>query len=133
MLSYLNLKKLKKKMGIESFDWRDIILAVIGCISLWVGGIFFYPQNKKAKNLENETKQSDEWKRLYQEACEENIRKEKKIEELYKEIAKQRDEKAELHKQSSSLSAENASLSTSLKYLKCEMPGCPHRTPPTGY
>lgn len=120
-------------MGIESIDLGGLLSGVIAYIGGSITTFLFLPQIRKSKNLENESKQSDEWKKLYDESSKDSVEKSNKIEELYKEIAKQRDEKSELHKQVSILSSENASLKTSLQYLRCEKPGCPHRTPPTGF
>lgn len=116
---------------IETDSIMSIILSVIT-----TGGLttfLFLPQLRKSKNIDNESKQSDEWRKLYEEASEEATKKDNKIEELYSEISKHRDEKASLQKEVSRLTAENTRLETSLKYLKCEKPGCPNRTPPTGY
>lgn len=107
----------------------------------------FYPQVKKNKDLENEEKEinneanlAEEWMKLYQEERNELLAahkerdeivaaKDAKIDELYEQISKQRDCKADLSKENATLQVEN----TRLCMLKCEKPNCPHRQPPTGY
>lgn len=118
-------------------------IIVTGIISLITGAggmLLFYPQTRKSKNLENEAKQSEEWKKLYEEERhlrdedrkvweEERARYETKIDTLYDQISHQRDCKAELSKINATLQVEN----TRLCMLKCEVPACPNRKPPTGY
>jgi hypothetical protein len=109
--------------------WETIITALATCIAGNLAMFFFFPQERKAKNLENEAKQSEEWKKLYEETHEELQSRDTKIDELYAEISRHRDEKAKQAIRITELEVEN----TKLKLLKCEVPSCPNRQPPTGY
>lgn len=95
--------------------------------------VLFFPQERKSKILSNEARQSEEWKKLYDEERaareEERNRLESKIDKLYDQISHQRDCKAELSKENATLQVEN----TRLCLFKCEIPKCPNRQPPTGY
>lgn len=108
---------------------ETIITAIVGCITGNIMMFLLLPQERKAKNLENEAKQSEEWKKLYEEAHAESRSKDEKIDSLYNEIAKHRDEKAQKALRITELEVEN----TRLKVLKCEVPSCLNRKPPTGY
>lgn len=108
---------------------ETVVTAIVGCIAGNIMMFLFLPQEKKAKNLENEAKQSEEWKKLYEEAHAESRAKDEKIDSLYAEITKHRDEKAEKSVRIAELEVENAKL----RILKCEVPSCPNRKPPTGY
>lgn len=119
----------------------EIILT--GVVSLITGAgamILFYPQERKSKVLANEALQSEEWHKLYEEERnmreedrkdweEERTRLESKIDSLYEQISHQRDCKAELSKENAKLQVDN----TRLCMLKCEVPNCSNRKPPTGY
>ena len=108
---------------------ETIITAIVCCITGNIMMFLLFPQERKAKNLENEAKQSEEWKKLYEEAHDESREKDEKIDFLYKEIARHRDEKAQKAVKIAELEVENAKL----KLLKCEVPSCLNRKPPTGY
>lgn len=116
---------------------------ITSLVSLLVGAgstVMFWPQIRKSKILENEARQSEEWRKLYLEEktkidvmreqhAETISRKDNKIDELYNKISEQRDCKAELVKENTVLKVEN----TRLKMLKCEVVNCVSRRPPTGY
>ena len=106
-----------------------IISAIIGIVGGSVSTFMFFPQIRKNKNIENEAKQSEEWRKLYEEAKSEIKEKDLKIDSLYLKIEEHRDAKVELHKENKTLVVEN----TRLQILKCEVPLCPKRTPPTGF
>lgn len=110
-------------------DWVTIIVGIIGVIGGNVSAFIFFPQMRKTKNIENEAKQSEEWRKLYEEAKSEINEKDEKIDSLYLKIEGHRDAKVELHKENKTLVVEN----TRLQILKCEVPLCPKRTPPTGF
>ena len=108
----------------------EIILAVIS--GLFAGGIsplLFFRQEKTSKSLENESKLSEEWIKLYNEECNERKERDAKIDQLYLDINKHMDEKSEMAKRITELEVEN----TRLKLLMCEVPSCPKRKPQTGY
>ena len=115
---------------------ETIVTGVIGIVAGSVGTFVFFPQEKKAKDIENESKQSEEWKKLYEETHSELQqkdaiieKKDEKIDALYVEITKHRDEKAQQSIVIAELQVEN----TKLKLLKCDRPSCQNRQPPTGY
>lgn len=110
-------------------DLGNIATMIITYIGGSLTTFMFFPQMRKTKNIENESKQSEEWRKLYEETKMEAREKDSKIDSLYAEITKHRDAKATLADKVSQLQVEN----TSLKYLKCGKPGCQNRTPPTGY
>ena len=117
-----------------------ICTAVVGLITGAGSMVLFFPQVRKSKIIENEAKQSEEWKKLYDEERKNSAEKQKewmqernrlneKIDELYNQITKHRDEKAEITKANTGLEVENMRLCM----LKCEVVNCPNRKPPTGY
>lgn len=127
----------------------ETILSIVGSLGGLTGvvSLFYIKQERKSKELDNETKdldneakQSDEWRKLYEEerACflsasqeYDAIIKEKdeKIDSLYAEISNQRNQKVELHNKIAEMTVEL----TKLKMLKCEVVNCLNRKPPTGY
>lgn len=108
-------------------EWIQIILAVIGGGTLTT--LLFYPQTRKQKRIENETKQSEEWKKLYMESQEQCSAKQAKIERMYADFGLKAAADLEAQKEHAKISVENAGL----RILKCEVPGCPKRDPATGY
>lgn len=120
--------------------YSEILTGLIGLVSGNLSALIFLPQMRKSKTIENEAKQSDEWKKLYMEEKqrrEEDLKAweierssyEQKIDKLYQTISQHRDEKAEITKGNAKLEVEN----TRLCILKCEIPACGNRTPPTGF
>lgn len=108
----------------------EIIVAIVsGVLAGGLSPFLFLRQNKDAKEIENESHQSEEWCKLYEEECKERKERDAKIDELYKEISVHRDAKGEMAKRISKLEVEN----TRLKLLMCEVPSCPKRKPQTGY
>lgn len=119
----------------------EIILTSVVSVLTGAGSmLLFFPQMRKSKILENEAKQSEEWKKLYDE--ERNLREldrkrwdeernqlDTKIDSLYDSITHHRDDKAALNKNNAKLEVENMRLCM----LKCEVVNCPNRKPPTGY
>lgn len=108
----------------------EIITAVVS--GLLAGGLtpfLFFRQERNAKNIDNEAKQSEEWKKLYEETKAELQERDVKIDALYDKIHGYRDECEDLSKQLTSLEVEN----TRCKLLMCEVPSCPRRQPQTGY
>lgn len=120
--------------------WTFIIGPIIGALAGSLSTFAFFPQVRKSKILENEAKQSEEWKKLYDEErrmreadlkawSEERSHLHEKIDGLYDQIKQHRDEKAEMAKKNAELEVTN----TRLTMLKCEVVNCPNRKPPTGY
>lgn len=113
-----------------------IVTGVVGIISGNIMMFLLFPQKRKSENLkneaqdiENEVKQSEEWRKLYNKSQEENKELNIKIDSLYGTIATHRDENTQLRIENTKLMVEN----TKLELLKCNKPSCPHRQPPTGY
>ena len=127
----------------------ETILSIVGSLGGLTGvvSLFYIKQERKSKELDNETKdlnneakQSDEWRKLYEEerACFRSARqeydatikeKDEKIDSLYAGISNQRNQKVELHNKIAEMTVEL----TKLKMLKCEVVNCLNRKPPTGY
>lgn len=104
-------------------DWATIITAVVSAIS---GGgimsIFYFRENRAKKTLENDAMASDSWQELFEKSEERVEKLNQKIDALYVDNAKFRDE-------NNRLTTENAVLSMQ----KCERNGCPDRIPPRGW
>lgn len=109
-------------------DWTTIITAALTALipSGLVGTFVFYKENKRGKQLENESKVIEEWKGItdmYKKRCDELKAtvdsKNAKIEELYSEGASMRER---LDK----LSSKNAVL----EIFKCKEISCGNRKPP---
>lgn len=104
------------------------LTTVLG-ILLGGGGVLFWKQDKRAKEIENEAKQSDEWRKLYERSEQDSRDKSDKIDRLY-------DEKKELRERFETLMAECAELkilNKELEYQKCERFECLKRCPPRFY
>ena len=104
------------------------LTTVLG-ILLGSGGVLFWKQDKRAKVLENEAKQSDEWRKLYERSEQDSRDKSDKIDRLY-------DEKKELRERFETLMAECAELkiqNKELEYQKCQRFECLKRCPPRFY
>lgn len=104
------------------------LTTVLG-ILLGGGGVLFWKQDKRAKEIENEAKQSDEWRKLYERSEQDSRDKSDKIDRLY-------DEKKELRERFEALMAECAELkiqNKELEYQKCERFECLKRCPPRFY
>ena len=63
-----------------------ILAAIASSVATWAGTFFFYRQRKQALDIENESKQSEEWRKLYIDSQQDSARKDHKIDELRKEI-----------------------------------------------
>lgn len=63
----------------------EIIVAIVsGVLAGGLSPFLFLRQNKDAKEIENESHQSEEWCKLYEEECKERKERDAKIDELYK-------------------------------------------------
>lgn len=94
------------------------ITAIIGAVGGGIG-LFFWRENKRSKQIDNELKEADEWRKLYCEAMERNAEKSKRMKELFAEIdtLKTRAARAEFECEK-------------LQWHKCVVNGCPNRMPP---
>lgn len=104
-------------------DWTTILISLIAAL-IPTGGITwfaFFKENKRTKQLENETTASEQWRELYEksEAKVESLNI--KIDTLYKENGYLRD-------QNNSLTTQKAVL----VMYKCESLECMNRKPPFG-
>ena len=109
-------------------DWSTIIVALTSSLipSGLVGTLVFFKENKRSRQLDNESKVIEEWKgisEMYKTRCEELKAtvdaKDEKIEELYKNETAMREK---LDK----LSSKNAVL----EIFKCKEISCGNRKPP---
>lgn len=104
-------------------DWTTILVA-IGSALLSGGGIagvVFFKENKRARQLDNETTASAQWRELYDKSEAKVEHQSLKIDALYKENGYLRD-------QNNSLTTQRAVLAM----YKCETLGCASRKPPFG-
>jgi len=128
----------------------EIILTFVSSIIVTLLGgqsILFYRQNKKMKKLENKEKEisndakvSDGWQEYVTELKGEKKELKDEIEMLKREhneekeklektISDYRDKYYACREEKESLKVENVKLTL----LKCEIPSCPTRKPPSGY
>jgi gas vesicle protein len=110
-------------------DWGILITGIIGVISGNVTAFLFFPQARRMKQIENEAKQSEEWRKLYEEGKLEIKELNNKIDSLYDVIEQRRECEEKLRTEKEELGLEHMKL----KMLKCEVPSCPKRVPPTGF
>lgn len=111
-------------------------LIISGVISLAIAGgvqLIFFRQTRnrfKAENsaleLENKSKQAEEWRKLYEEELERNDDKDRLISELYTKIDEERQNRAEAELQL----AEARGRIGFLSVIKCKRYECAQRIPP---
>ena len=87
----------------------------------------FLPYKKKNESLKNEITTIQIWKDICNDLRKDNEAKDNKIEELYKDINMQRDEKSKLYKENE----QNVIEKTRLEIKRCDIKGCGKRTPPS--
>ena len=104
-------------------DWTTILVAAVSSLLSGgaIGGVVFFRENKRARQLENETTASAQWRELYEKAEAKVEAQNGKIESLYKENGYLRD-------RNNGLKTQRAVLAV----YKCEELGCPARRPPFG-
>lgn len=100
-------------------DWTAIVMTLIS--GGGIAGLMFFRENKRSKQLNNETTASAQWRELYEKSEAKVESQALKIEALYKENSYLRD-------QNNNLTTQRAVLSM----YKCETLGCDHRQPPFG-
>lgn len=108
-------------------EWLNWIIGTAVTLIGTLSGFVYYRQNRIAKELENEAKQSEEWRKLYEEMKAEAKERDTKIDSLYDTINQHRNEKAELRQQITDLSVKV----TAMRFTKCEKLYCADRIPPT--
>ncbi len=111
-------------------------LIISGVISLAIAGgvqLIFFRQTRnrfKAENsaleLENKSKQAEEWRKLYEEELAENRKKDDLISRLYKQVDEERQKRvaAELEL------AKERGVNGFLRVIKCKRYSCGDREPP---
>lgn len=104
-------------------DWSTIIVALVSSLipAGGFGGLLLVRENKRSKQLENETTASAQWRELYEKSEAKVESQARKIESLYKENGYLRD-------QNNSLTTQRAVLAM----YKCETVNCTNRQPPFG-
>ena len=68
------------------FNLQTFITAIISAAVTWGSTFLFYRQEKKSRDIDNEARQSEEWRKLYLESQEDSRKKDKKIDDLYRII-----------------------------------------------
>lgn len=85
-------KKTEKEMQgfIESLSQLGGLLHILITAAVtWAGSFLFYGQRKESLKIENESKQSEEWRKLYLESQNDSRKKDEKIDELYRNQSRQ--------------------------------------------
>lgn len=113
-----------------------IITGIIGVICGNASMFLFFRQERRSKSLDNdlkelesEARESEEWKKLYECVHDELRERDAKIDALYETISSWRDKFNDKTTEIAQLEIEL----TKLRMLKCDVPSCPNRKPPTGY
>lgn len=70
----------------ELLNFSNLVTMLVSAAVTWAGSFLFYRQRKESMVIENETKQSEEWKKLYLESQKDSLRKDEKIDELRKDM-----------------------------------------------
>lgn len=96
-------------------DWTTILTAILTFVGGGgLGALIMFPQKKRAAELENETRSSEQWKELYERSENTKAAQSELIDRL-------RDE-------NNRITTENAVL----KIFKCKTVKCVDRDPPLG-
>lgn len=95
-----------------------VTVLVTACVT-WAGSFLFYRQRRDSLDIENESKQSEEWRKLYLDSQEDSRKKDEKIDELRKEMC-------ELRKQMIMLER-RVQLNS---IYRCDIMDCPRRPRP---
>lgn len=104
-------------------DWTTVLVAVLSSLVSGGGiaGLVFFKENKRARQLDNETTASAQWRELYEKSEAKVDGLNLKVDALYKENGYLRD-------QNDSLKTQRAVLTM----YKCETLNCTNRQPPFG-
>lgn len=100
-----------------TLDWMTIIMSLVS--GGGIAGLVFFRENKRSKQLDNETTASAQWRELYEKSEAKVEQQALKIEALYKENNYLRD-------QNNNLTTQRAVLTM----YKCETLNCADRRPP---
>lgn len=66
----------------------DVVTVLVTAAVTWAGSFLFYRQRKDSMEIENESKQSVEWRKLYLDSQEDSRKKDEKIDDLRKDMNK---------------------------------------------
>lgn len=104
-------------------DWTTVLTGLISALISGGGlmGVFYMKENKKAKQLENESTASSQWRELFEKSEQKNETLQTKLDASYKENTM-------LCDTNNNLTTQNAVL----KVYKCESISCNNRKPPFG-
>lgn len=97
----------------------NIITVLVTAAVTWAGSFLFYRQKRDSLNIENEARQSEEWRKLYLDSQEDSRNKDNKIDELRKMINAQNIRLIDLERRVQINSI-----------YRCEVLNCPNRLPP---
>ena len=85
---------------ISSFSFiPTLVTSVVSGLITWLGTFLFYRQKRDGMDIANEAQRSAEWKKLYDESKQDSEQKDKKIDELRREINALRNELLEVRGQ----------------------------------
>lgn len=104
-------------------DWNTILISALSAVLSGGGiaGLVFFRENKRAKQLANETTASEQWRELYEKMESKHDKLSLKIDSLFKENSYLRD-------QNNNLTTQKAVLTM----YKCSTLNCTNRQPPFG-
>lgn len=104
-------------------DWTTVLTGLFSALISGGGlmGAFYLKENKKAKQLANETTASSQWRELFEKSEQKNEKLQTKLDAAYKNNTSLRDI-------NNGLITQNAVLKT----YKCETIACSNRKPPFG-
>ncbi len=112
-------------------DYLTIIVSafcsIVGALS--GGGIIYYRQNRRMKEVEVDAKQSDEWKRLYEKSDEDSREKDRKLDALYTERQQMYNQLIERDR---TIARKDITIER-LRFTRCDVNGCRRRRPPREY
>lgn len=113
-------------------DITTIITVVVGSLCSLAGivsSFLYYRQTKVSKDLENDAKRIEEWRKLYEESKLDSKIKDEKIDRLYTEIREREHSMHEVRNQHEAVKLENMCLTI----YKCNVAGCSKREPKSNY
>lgn len=112
-------------------DTLTVIITALASFITALGGssILYLRQNRRLKDMELESRQSDEWKRLYETSDKDSREKDAKIDSLYGERQRLLAQLIAKEREASSLKVEQERL----MFARCDVNECRKRRPPRRY
>lgn len=112
-------------------DTLTVIITALASFITALGGssILYLRQNRRLKDMEVESRQSDEWKRLYDISDRDSREKDSKIDSLYGERQRLLAQLIDKEREVSTLKVEQERLS----FARCDVNECRRRRPPRRY